>query len=127
MAAINHEAALARAGANVTGWWSRTLFFARRYPLDFKTLNFRTMTDPASWFTTTFILTKVRLDGEKAVGTLTMVGDTLQTRIDGGESEVLLLCNSEEDRIGALEKWFDVVLTSGEKDAIKGTAAEIKA
>ena len=33
MAVINHEAALARAGANVTGWWSRTLFFARRYPL----------------------------------------------------------------------------------------------
>ncbi|HEY6983600.1 ABC transporter permease [Reyranella sp.] len=33
MALIDHEAALARAGANVTGWWSRTLFFARRYPL----------------------------------------------------------------------------------------------
>ncbi len=33
MTAIDHDAALARAGANVTGWWSRTLFFARRYPL----------------------------------------------------------------------------------------------
>jgi peptide/nickel transport system permease protein len=33
MTVINHEAALARAGANVTGWWSRVLFFARRYPL----------------------------------------------------------------------------------------------
>jgi peptide/nickel transport system permease protein len=33
MAVIDHEAALARAGANVTGWWSRALFFARRYPL----------------------------------------------------------------------------------------------
>ncbi|MBS0224531.1 MAG: ABC transporter permease [Proteobacteria bacterium] len=33
MTVIDHEAALARAGANVTGWWSRTLFFARRYPL----------------------------------------------------------------------------------------------
>jgi peptide/nickel transport system permease protein len=33
MSAINHEAALARAGANVTGWWSRIVFFARRYPL----------------------------------------------------------------------------------------------
>ncbi|HKV16974.1 MAG TPA: ABC transporter permease [Reyranella sp.] len=33
MAVIDHEAALARAGANVTGWWSRLLFFARRYPL----------------------------------------------------------------------------------------------
>jgi peptide/nickel transport system permease protein len=33
MAVINHNAELARAGANVTGWWSRILFFARRYPL----------------------------------------------------------------------------------------------
>jgi peptide/nickel transport system permease protein len=33
MAVIDHAAELARAGANVTGWWSRILFFARRYPL----------------------------------------------------------------------------------------------
>src|SRR5947207_14725793 len=33
MAIINHEAELSRAGANVTGGWSRILFFARRYPL----------------------------------------------------------------------------------------------
>src|SRR6266404_313097 len=33
MAFINHEAELSRAGANVTGGWSRILFFARRYPL----------------------------------------------------------------------------------------------
>jgi peptide/nickel transport system permease protein len=33
MAVINHEAELARAGANVTGWLSRVIFFTRRYPL----------------------------------------------------------------------------------------------
>ena len=33
MAIINHDVELARAGANITGWWSRILFFARRYPL----------------------------------------------------------------------------------------------
>ena len=33
MAVINHEAELSRAGAHITGWWSRILFFARRYPL----------------------------------------------------------------------------------------------
>ncbi len=33
MTVIDHEAALSRAGANVTGWWSRILFFTRRYPL----------------------------------------------------------------------------------------------
>jgi peptide/nickel transport system permease protein len=33
MVAIDHQAELARAGANITGWWSRIRFFARRYPL----------------------------------------------------------------------------------------------
>jgi peptide/nickel transport system permease protein len=35
MAVVEHDhaAALDRAGANVTGWWSRIRFFARRYPL----------------------------------------------------------------------------------------------
>ena len=33
MSEINHDAALERAGANVDGFWSRALFFCRRYPL----------------------------------------------------------------------------------------------
>jgi peptide/nickel transport system permease protein len=33
MVAIDHQAELSRAGAHITGWWSRILFFARRYPL----------------------------------------------------------------------------------------------
>ena len=33
MAVIDHAAELSRAGANITGWVSRILFFARRYPL----------------------------------------------------------------------------------------------
>lgn len=33
MAIIDHDAALARAGANVTGFWSQAAFMARRYPL----------------------------------------------------------------------------------------------
>ena len=33
MAVIDHDAALAKAGANVTGFWSQFRFLARRYPL----------------------------------------------------------------------------------------------
>ncbi|WP_119422813.1 ABC transporter permease [Desertibaculum subflavum] len=33
MTTVDHSAELARAGANVTGWASRTLFLANRYPL----------------------------------------------------------------------------------------------
>ena len=102
-------------------------------PLDFATLNFRTMRDPSSWFTTTFILTRVLLDetgpdseDKKAVGTLTLMGDTLQKRVDGGESEVILVCKSETDRIATLEKWFNVILNGEEQEAIRGVASEIK-
>ena len=33
MAVIDHASELNRAGANITGWWSRLVFFTRRYPL----------------------------------------------------------------------------------------------
>lgn len=33
MAEIDHQAALARAGANITGSWGRLAFYARQYPL----------------------------------------------------------------------------------------------
>jgi peptide/nickel transport system permease protein len=33
MAVTDHSAELERAGANVDGWWSRIVYFARRYPL----------------------------------------------------------------------------------------------
>ena len=33
MASHDHAAALERAGANVSGWWSSVAFLARKYPL----------------------------------------------------------------------------------------------
>jgi arylamine N-acetyltransferase len=101
-------------------------------PQDFYTLNYRTMTDPASWFTTTFILTRILLkEGHDAElnepqGTITINKDVLQRRIDGGETEVLMKFTSEEQRVEALEKYFFVKLTDSEVKAIWGTAAEIK-
>jgi hypothetical protein len=91
------------------------------------------MRDPRSWFTTTFILTKVLLDesgaedrDREAIGTLTMFGDTLQRRIDGGDAEVIIICKSEAERIDAIRKWFGIVLDTDQQEAIQGNAAEIK-
>jgi arylamine N-acetyltransferase len=97
-------------------------------PQDFQTLNFRTMTDPTSWFTFTVVITRVTLrEGkEEAKGTLTMFGDTIQRRVDGGASEVVEVCKSEEQRVKALEKWFGVVLNQEQTEAIKGFVSEIK-
>jgi peptide/nickel transport system permease protein len=52
MAIIDHDAALARAGANVTGFWSQAAFLARRYPLG----------AVGAFIVTVFILTAVFAD-----------------------------------------------------------------
>jgi arylamine N-acetyltransferase len=104
-------------------------------PQDFRTFNFRTMRDSTSWFTTTLVLTKVLLSEEPngnggeserdAIGTLTLFGDTLKRRVDGGESEELVICKSEVERVEVLQKWFDVVLSAEERVGIKGLVSEI--
>src|SRR3984885_12328356 len=52
MAIIDHDAALARAGANVTGFWSQAVFLARRYPLG----------AAGAFLVTVFVLTAVVAD-----------------------------------------------------------------
>jgi len=115
---------------NSTEWSPGYCFGTTEFlPQDFKTLNFRTMTDPTSWFTFTVVVTRVTLkEGkEEAEGTLTMFGDTVQKRVDGGPSDVVEVCKSEEQRVTALEKWFGIVLSEEEIKAIGGHITEIKA
>jgi arylamine N-acetyltransferase len=120
-------------GSHSKQWRSGYCFGEMEFlPQDFYTLNFRTMTDPASWFTKTFILTRILLkegteDEETEIqGTITITNDILQRRIDGGEAEVMMTFKSEQERIEALEKHFYVKLTDDEVKAISGSAAEIK-
>jgi arylamine N-acetyltransferase len=118
-----------------SGGWKNGYCFCETefFPPDFESMSYRAHTDPTSWFTTVFILTKVILDNNttegvnsEVIGTLNMVGSILQRRVNGKEKEVLLVCNSEPERIAALEKWFGVFLTTEEHKAIKGCVSEIE-
>jgi arylamine N-acetyltransferase len=98
-------------------------------PQDFRTINYRMMTDPTSWFTYTVVLSRVALKEGKdeAEGTITIFGDTIQKRVSGGPSVVIEVFKSEEQRVKALERWFGVVLDEEEIKAIEGFVSEIRA
>jgi arylamine N-acetyltransferase len=98
-------------------------------PRDFEMMNYWTSTSPKVIFTQKLICNKMILNeegeqGKDIVGTLTLMGD-LKKRV-GAKSEHLMDFGSEEQRLNALEEYFDITLTSAEKDAIKGTAVEIR-
>jgi len=92
-------------------------------PEDFVHFNYRTYDDPTSWFTYRLIVTKVLLDeqgGEEAVGTVTLIGDTLNKRVEPNAAEDVVVCKSERERV---EKWFGVKLKDedyrhGHRDSI---------
>jgi arylamine N-acetyltransferase len=97
-------------------------------PRDFEIMNFWTSTSPKVIFTQKLICNKLILgEGDKEkeiVGTLTLMSD-LKKRV-GAKSEVLKDFTSEEQRTNALEENFSITLSEIEKDAIKGTANEIR-
>ena len=119
---------------------------------DFATSNHKTSTSPRSWFTYTFVITRMILEGEEAagggpehrhlngevgtkegeeegvavLGSVTLFGGTLTRRIGGGESEVLMECKSEADRVEMLRRWFGIELREDEREGISGMSTELK-
>lgn len=98
-------------------------------PRDFEVMNFWTSTSPQVIFTQKLICNKMILGDEvgkekEIVGTMTLMSD-LKRRV-GAKSEHLQEFTSEEQRLKALEEHFNITLSPVEKDAIRGTAAEIR-
>lgn len=53
-----------------------------------------------------------------------LVGGTVKENL-GGKTNVVATCSSEEDRIAALGKWFDITLTEEERRGIVGWRTEL--
>jgi hypothetical protein len=64
------------------------------------------------------------LEDEQIVGDITLAGNEVKKRIRG-ESTVLALCTSEEERLKSLDEFFGVKLSSAERDGIRGMITEI--
>ena len=63
-------------------------------------------------------------EGEKVVGDVTLFNDTMKRRI-GATSEVLQSFTSDEERVAALQKYFQINISREDKESIRHTISEI--
>ena len=96
-------------------------------PQDFGVMNFAVSRDPKSWFTQSFVCMKMIMneEGTEIEGQCIMVGREVKRRVRG-QSEILKTLESEEDRVEALAKWFDIHLQEEEVQGIRGLVSMIK-
>jgi arylamine N-acetyltransferase len=100
---------------------------AEIFPEDFEALNYFVMTRPHSFFLQNVIAYRPVLDeatGE-LVGERILHGGVVKEGVSG-QDRVLERLETEDDRVKALEKYFDIRLTEREKRGIKGLPTELR-
>ncbi|SLM40533.1 arylamine n-acetyltransferase 1 [Lasallia pustulata] len=93
-------------------------------PNDFVVMNHFTSTSRTSWFTYMVICVKMLVDGDVVVGDITLFNNQVKKRIRG-ESELLAVLTSEEERVAALAEHLGVRLSEAEKAGIHGMITEL--
>ncbi|KAI9857196.1 MAG: N-terminal acetyltransferase [Trichoglossum hirsutum] len=94
---------------------------------DYEVMNLCTMTSRQSFFTQVVLCVKTLLDEHgDTEGVLILFQNELKTKIRG-ETSIVEKLQSEEQRVRALEKWFGIILTEGEKKGIQELVTELKA
>lgn len=99
---------------------------------DFDHLNWYTGFHPESFQTYRCIIVKFLQrkkgdgsgDGE-IYGKRMLINGTVKENL-GGRTSVVEECKTEEERVRALGKWFDITLTEEEKEGIKGWGTELR-
>lgn len=96
-------------------------------PQDFSVMNFSVSQTRTSWFTQVFVCMRMILDeaGREIIGQFVMSGKEVKRRVRG-QTEVLQVMQTEEDRVQALAKYFDMHLRTSEIEGIRGLASELK-
>ena len=94
-------------------------------PRDFNMMNFWTSQSRTMFFTYAVVAVKMIMEGEEVIGQFVLFGGDVKRSIKG-ETEQLANCESEGERIDALEKWFGLRLTEDERRGIKGMVTELK-
>ncbi|KAJ5545054.1 hypothetical protein N7535_006558 [Penicillium sp. DV-2018c] len=96
-------------------------------PQDFGVMNFSTSRSRTSWFTQIFVCMRMILNerGTEIIGQRVMSGKEVKQRLHG-ETEVLQILETEDDRVKALAKYFDMHLRESEIQGIRGLPSELK-
>lgn len=96
---------------------------------DFEIMNYFTSTSHGETnFQTRTVLIVRFLRGEREqegiVGKVMLVNGEVKRNM-GGKTEVVKVCETEEERVGALEEYFAITLTKGEKVGVRGRNVEL--
>lgn len=96
------------------------------FPRDFEVMNLSTSASRLVFFTYTVVICKMIMDdaGEDIVGVVTLEGARLKRRI-GGNTEELMTCKTEEERVGVLREYFGIVLSEKEQRGILRTVTAL--
>jgi arylamine N-acetyltransferase len=96
------------------------------FAADFEVMNLSTMTSPRSFFVKAVMAMRMILSEEtgKLEGVLILHKDYVKRRL-GETTELLEELTSEEQRVRALERYFQIVLKPSEQKAIRGLATEL--
>ncbi|KAH8804480.1 putative N-acetyltransferase family protein [Xylogone sp. PMI_703] len=97
------------------------------HPNDFRAMNYFTSTSPTSIFTQKVVCMRFLIDKDTAavLGDLTLFETVVKER-KYEKSTVLVELKSEQERVEALKKYFDIDLSEAERNGINGTASMIK-
>jgi arylamine N-acetyltransferase len=94
---------------------------------DFHIMNWYTSKHPESFQTFTVLIVRyLRKEGEDRISGKVMLINGVVKQNLGGKTEVVMECKSEEQRIEALKKYFEITLTEEEKNGVLGTVTELK-
>ena len=70
---------------------------------------------------------KAGLNGEvQAAGRMILNANVFKRKV-GGKTEVVEVCETENQRVAALKKWFGIILSEEQKLGIQGRASELVA
>ncbi|KAK0670183.1 hypothetical protein QBC41DRAFT_273043 [Cercophora samala] len=96
-------------------------------PGDFDVMNMRTSSAPQSFFVQSVMCMQTVLDENQRepVGKRILHRDYIKM-LNGNETVVTRRLLSEADRVEALKKYFNIVLSAEEQNGIKGLASELK-
>lgn len=111
-----------------SNWLSMICFNDVEFLLqDFGVMNFAVSQTRTSWFTQVFVCMRMILDeeGREVIGQCIMSGKEVKRRVRG-QAEILQVMQTEEDRVKALAKYFDMHLRNCEIEGIRGLTSELK-
>ncbi|KAF2427143.1 cysteine proteinase [Tothia fuscella] len=109
-------------------WNSFYCFREEEYLLeDFNIMSYFASTSAESFSTYTVVVVAfLREEGESKVRGKVMLVDGAVKRNLGGKTEIVQVCETEEERVEALRGWFGIRLSEGEILGIRGYVSQLK-